>query len=104
MGWVKARARLHLASSGLGLEQWPSAMAFACAEHRNRMLQTGAELPRFGQKVIFKSKHPTGKSKRPFLRWEHAVYLCPTPRTEGGHVLLHAASSAYTWLPRMFGV
>ena len=95
VGWVKARARLHLASSGLGVEQWPSAMAFACAEHRNRLLQTGEKLPRFGQKVIFKSKHPTGKSKRPFLRWEHAVYLCPTPRTEGGHVLLRAASSAY---------
>ncbi|CAE7673266.1 KIN12C, partial [Symbiodinium necroappetens] len=95
VGWVKARARLHLASSGLGLEQWPSAMAFACAEHRGRLLQTGERLPRFGQKVIFKSKHPTGKSKRPFLRWEHAVYLCPTPRTEGGHVLLRAASSAY---------
>ena len=93
--WVKARARLHLASSGLGVEQWPSAMAFACAEHRSRLLQTGEKLPRFGQKVIFKSKHPTGKSKRPFLRWEHAVYLCPTPRTEGGHVLLRAASSAY---------
>ncbi|CAE7503519.1 GIP, partial [Symbiodinium necroappetens] len=95
VGWVKARARLHLASSGLGLEQWPSAMAFACAEHRGRLLQTGERLPRFGQKVIFKSKHPTGKSKRPFLRWENAVYLCPTPRTEGGHVLLRAASSAY---------
>ncbi|CAE7465544.1 GIP [Symbiodinium necroappetens] len=53
------------------------------------------EVEWFGQKVIFKSKHPTGKSKRPFLRWEHAVYLCPTPRTEGGHVLLRASSSAY---------
>ena len=95
VGWVKARARLHLASSGLGVEQWPSAMAFACAEHRQRMLQSGGRLPRFGQKVIFKSKHPTGKSKRPFLRWEHAVYLCPTPRTEGGHVLLRGASGAY---------
>ena len=95
VGWVKARARLHLASSGLGLEQWPSAMAFACAEHRRRLLQVEEKLPRFGQKVIFKSKHPTGKSKKPFLRWENAVYLCPTPRTEGGHVLLRAASSAY---------
>ncbi|CAE7279390.1 RE2, partial [Symbiodinium microadriaticum] len=95
VGWVKARARLHLASSGLGVEQWPSAMAFACAEHRRRLLQQDGTLPRFGQKVIFKSKHPTGKSKRPFLRWEHAVYLCPTPRTEGGHVLLRGASGAY---------
>ena len=95
VGWVKARARLHLASSGLGVEQWPSAMAFACAEHRRRLLQQDGTLPRFGQRVIFKSKHPTGKSKRPFLRWEHAVYLCPTPRTEGGHVLLRGASGAY---------
>ncbi|OLP79397.1 Gag-Pol polyprotein [Symbiodinium microadriaticum] len=95
VGWVKARARLHLASSGLGVEQWPSAMAFACAEHRRRLLQLGGRLPRFGQRVIFKSKHPTGKSKRPFLRWEHAVYLCPTPRTEEGHVLLRGASGAY---------
>ena len=62
VGWVKARARLHLASSGLGVEQWPSAMAFACAEHRRRLLQQDGTLPRFGQKVIFKSKHPTGKS------------------------------------------
>ncbi|OLQ14731.1 hypothetical protein AK812_SmicGene1053 [Symbiodinium microadriaticum] len=95
VGWVKARARLHLAASGLGVEQWPAAMSLACAEHRNRMLQTDVQLPRFGQKVIFKSKHPTGRSKRPFLRWEHAVYLYPTPRTEGGHVLLRATSGAY---------
>ncbi|CAE7272868.1 GIP, partial [Symbiodinium sp. CCMP2456] len=95
VGWVKARARLHLASSGLGVEQWPAAMAFACAEHRHRILQGERSLPRFGQKVIFKSKHPTGKSKRPFIRWEHAVYLCPTPRTEGGHVLMRAASGGY---------
>ncbi|CAE7924460.1 GIP, partial [Symbiodinium sp. KB8] len=95
VGWVKARARLHLAASGLGVEQWPAAMSFACAEHRNRMLQIDVQLPRFGQKVIFKSKHPTGRSKRPFLRWEHAVYLYPTPRTEGGHVLLRATSGAY---------
>ena len=95
VGWVKARARLHLASSGLGVEQWPSAMEFACAEHRHRLLQLPGKIPRFGQKVVFKSKHPTGKSKRPFVRWEHAVYLCPTQRTEGGHVLLRAASSAY---------
>ena len=70
-------------------------MSFACAVHRQRMLQVEAALPRFGQKVIFKSKHPTGHSKRPFLRWEHAVYLCPTTRTEGGHVLLRATSGAY---------
>ncbi|CAE7647371.1 GIP [Symbiodinium sp. KB8] len=95
VGWVKARARLHLAASGLGVEQWPAAMSFACTEHRHRMLQVEASLPRFGQKVIFKSKHPTGHSKRPFLRWEHAVYLCPTARTEGGHVLLRATSGAY---------
>ena len=95
VGWVKARARLHLAASGLGVEQWPAAMSVACAEHRNRMLQTDLQLPRFGQKVIFKSKHPTGRSKRPFLRWEHAVYLYPTTRTEGGHVLLRATSGAY---------
>ncbi|OLP97725.1 Copia protein [Symbiodinium microadriaticum] len=95
VGWAKARARLHLASSGLGVEQWPSAMEFACAEHRHRLLQLPGRIPRFGQKVIFKSKHPTGKSKRPFVRWEHAIYLCPTPRTEGGHVLLRAASGAY---------
>ena len=95
VGWVKARARLHLAASGLGVEQWPAAMSFACAEHRNRMLQVDTKLPRFGQKVVFKSKHPTGRSKRPFIRWEHAVYLCPTPRTEGGHVLQRALSGAY---------
>ena len=95
VGWVKARARLHLAASGLGVEQWPAAMSFACVEHRNRMLQVDHKLPRFGQKVIFKSKHPTGRSKRPFIRWEHAVYLCPTPRTEGGHVLQRALSGAY---------
>eukprot|EP00439_Symbiodinium_sp_Y106_P005521 s9192_g1.t1 len=95
VGWVKARARLHLAASGLGLERWPSAMEFACAEHRARLMQTTAFLPRFGQQVVFKSKHPTGKSKRPFVRWEHAVYLHPSPRTEGGHVLLRAASNAF---------
>ena len=95
VGWVKARARLHLASSGLGLEHWPAAMTFACAEQRRRLLQQPGKLPRFGQKVIFKSKHPTGKSKKPFLRWEHALYLYPTPRTEGGHVLLRAASGAF---------
>ena len=95
VGWVKARARLHLTASGLGLERWPSAMEFACAEHRRRLLQPDQGLPRFGQRVIFKSKHPTGKSKRPFVRWEHAVYLHPSPRTEGGHVLLREASNAF---------
>ena len=64
VGWVKARARLHLASSGLGVEQWPSAMAFACAEHRRRLLQLGGRLPRFGQKVIFKSKHHVAAETR----------------------------------------
>ncbi|CAE7644534.1 GIP, partial [Symbiodinium necroappetens] len=69
MDWLQSNLIQPSFTQGLGVEQWPSAMAFACAEHR--------------------------KSKRPFLRWEHAVYLCPTPRTEGGHVLLRAASSAY---------
>ena len=95
VGWVKARARLHLAASGMGVERWPSAMEFACAEHRHRTLRLSEGLPRFGQKVVFKSKHPTGKSKRPFVRWEHAVYLHPASRTEGGHVLLRAASNAF---------
>ena len=95
VGWVKARARLHLAASGLGVERWPSAMEFACSEHRRRILQPESSLPRFGQKVVFKSKHPTGKSKRPFVRWEHGVYLHPSPRTDGGHVLLRALSGAF---------
>ena len=67
VGWVKARARLHLAAAGLGLEHWPSAMAFACAEHRHRTSQQPGLMHQFGQRVVYKSKHPTGESKKPFL-------------------------------------
>ncbi|CAE7359300.1 RE1 [Symbiodinium sp. CCMP2592] len=96
MDWLQSQLiQLHLASSGMGVERWPSAMEFACAEHRHRMLCKEGSVPRFGQKVVFKSKHPTGKSKRPFIRWEHGVYLHPTTRTEGGHLLLRAASNAF---------
>ncbi|CAE7470087.1 GIP [Symbiodinium necroappetens] len=95
MDWLQSKLIQPSFTQGLGVEQWPSAMEFACAEHRHRLLQLPGRIPRFGQKVIFKSKHPTGKSKRPFVRWEHAIYLCPTPRKEGGHVLLRAASGAY---------
>ena len=95
VGWVKARARLHLAAAGLGLEHWPSAMAFACAEHRHRTLQQPGLMHQFGQRVVYKSKHPTGESKKPFLRWEYATYLTPATRVDKGHLLLRETTGAY---------
>ena len=86
VGWVKTRARLHLSSSGLGLEHWPTAMTLACAEHRHQVLQLPGRVHQYGQRVVFKSKHPTGESKKPFLRWEYGTYLCPCSRTESGNV------------------
>ena len=95
VGWVKTRARLHLSASGLGLEHWPTAMALACAEHRHRILQLPGRVHQYGQRVVFKSKHATGESKKPFLRWEYGTYLCPCPRTDKGHILLRESSGGY---------
>ena len=95
VGWVKARARLHLAAAGLGFEHWPTAMALACAEHRHRTLQLPGRVHQYGQRVIFKSKHPTGESKKPFLRWEYATYLAPCTQTDQGHVLIRESTGGY---------
>eukprot|EP00439_Symbiodinium_sp_Y106_P000023 s9351_g1.t1 len=89
VGW------LHLAAAGLGYEHWPTAMALACAEHRHRVLQLPGKVHQYGQRVVFKSKHPTGESKKPFLRWEYATYLTPCPRTDMGHLLLRESTGAY---------
>ena len=95
VGWVKTKARLHLSASGLGFEHWPTAMALACAQHRHQTLQLPGRVHQYGQRVVFKSKHPTGESKKPFLRWEYGMYLCPCPRTDQGHVLLRESSGGY---------
>ncbi|CAE6927973.1 RE1 [Symbiodinium sp. CCMP2592] len=95
VGWVKTRARLHLSASGLGLEHWPTAMALACAQQRHEVLGLPGRVHQYGQRVVFKSKHPTGESKKPFLRWEYGTYLCPCTRTDKGHVLLRESSGGY---------
>ncbi|CAE7765514.1 GIP [Symbiodinium sp. CCMP2592] len=95
VGWVKTKARLHLAAAGLGYEHWPTAMALACAEHRHRVLQLPGQVHQYGQRVVYKSKHPTGESKKPFLRWEYATYLTPCSRTDMGHLLLRESTGAY---------
>ncbi|CAE7531161.1 RE1 [Symbiodinium sp. CCMP2592] len=94
VGWVKARARLHLLAS-LSYEHWPTAMALACAEHRHQTLRLPGRVHQYGQRVVFKSKHPTGESKKPFLRWEYATYLTPSSQTDLGHVLLRESTGGY---------
>ncbi|CAE7253125.1 TY5A [Symbiodinium sp. CCMP2592] len=70
VGWVKARARLHLASSGMGLKNGLQLWS---------LLVLNTDIGCCAEKVV----------------WEHGVYLHPTTRTEGGHLLLRAASNAF---------
>ncbi|OLP94794.1 hypothetical protein AK812_SmicGene23144 [Symbiodinium microadriaticum] len=52
MDWLQSKLIQPSFTQGLGVEQWPSAMEFACAEHRHRLLQLPGRIPRCLEELV----------------------------------------------------
>ena len=87
VGWMKARARTLLSSTGAPAALWPLAMRYA-AECHNRQVLRMAPLPAFGQSVLHKLKRPSGATKELMVRWVTATYAAPHLTIPDGHVLI----------------
>ena len=87
IGWVKARARTLVGSSGVNVSLWPMAMRWAVETH-NRQILGQQPLPYFGQEVLHKLKRPPGGTNELMQRWVKARYLAPHLTVPKGHVLL----------------
>ena len=87
IGWVKARARTLVGSSGVSVSLWPMAMRWAVESHNRRVLGQPS-LPYFGQDVLHKLKRPPGGTNELMQRWVKARYLAPHLTVPKGHVLL----------------
>ena len=87
IGWVKARARTLIGSSGLSVNLWPLAMRWAVSAHNRHVLGLPA-IPYFGQTVLHKLKRPPGGSNELMPKWIKARYLAPHLSVPEGHVLV----------------
>ena len=87
IGWVKARARTLIGSSGLSVNLWPLAMRWAVSAH-NRQVLSLSTIPYFGQVVLHKLKRPPGGSNELMPKWIKAKYLAPHLSVPEGHVLV----------------
>ncbi|CAE7775417.1 RE1 [Symbiodinium sp. CCMP2592] len=89
VGWMKARARTLLSSTGLSPEYWPLAMRWA-SESYNRGVLGLPPLPAFGQPVLHKLKKPSEASKELMVRWIKSTYAAPHLTISEGHVLINS--------------
>ena len=87
IGWVKARARTLLGSSGVSASLWPTAMRWAVETH-NRQILGEPPLPYFGQVVLHRLKRPPGGANEWMQKWVKARYLAPHLTVPAGHVLV----------------
>ena len=87
VGWVKARIRTLICSSGLPICWWPIAARWAAHSH-NRKILGQPRLPAFGQRVLHRVKQPADGLRQLMNRWVETRYGAPHLSIPDGHVLI----------------